>query len=144
MGKCYCVYMLYKFKTYFNSFKLSFLGAKLPPPCSFCLRIRLHTAFELVNLLPAIIELLLHIRQFLGKPAFGILASPIKVQLDLTQCFQTCDQVIVENAEIGKRLRLRLAPFLLTNIRKRTILEERNAQKIRAGVLSTPKILSMY
>ena len=67
----------------------------------------------------------------------------IEVELDLTDRLQSRDEVVVEDTEVGERLRLSVAiRFLNTrSVRPESMIV---CQSGPTGVLSTPKILSMY
>jgi hypothetical protein len=68
---------------YLESFKFPFLRTKLTPPSRLRLRVRLHAALKLVNLLPSMVELFPHLDEFLREPALDVLASLVNVELNL-------------------------------------------------------------
>lgn len=108
----------------------------------------LHARFELVNLLPPALELFAHIVQLVSVSTFCVFDSFVEVELDLTEGFESGDEVVVEDAEVGERFRLCLTVFLLHNHQVISAIETEGEKKERderlTGVLSTPKILSIY
>jgi len=96
---------------YFQSLKFALLACEFTPPNSFGFAIRLDARFELVDLLPPRIKLPPRISKLLGK--LRLLDVFVKVELDLRESFESGDQVVVEDAEIGEWLRFSLITLLL-------------------------------
>jgi hypothetical protein len=94
--------------THLDRLELALLGAQLPPPCGLGLGENLDTRLELVELFPAIVELLAEVVQFLDVTSLGIFDPLIKVCLDLTERFEPTENQIVEDSEVRERFCLTL------------------------------------
>jgi hypothetical protein len=106
-----------KERSHLHGLQLALLGAKLPSPSCFGLRVRLHARLELVNLLPPIIKLFPHLSQLLRESPLNVFTTFIKVKLDLAESFESRDQVVMEDAEVRERFGFRLTAFLLNTVR---------------------------
>src|SRR4051812_40662964 len=100
-------------ETNLDRFKFTFPCGEFPTPCHFSLGVLFDTRLEFVDLLPPVVELLAHVIHLFRKPPFNILAPLVKFELHLTEGFETGDEVIMENAEVGERLRFGLPALLL-------------------------------
>ena len=100
-------------KTDLGRVEFALFSAKLPPPRRLRLRKRLHARLELIDLPPAMVKLLLDLLQPIRILRLRLLDAFVKIDLDLTEGFQPRDQIIVEYAEVGKRLCFRLPTLLL-------------------------------
>jgi hypothetical protein len=75
--------------------------------------ITIDVAFEFVDSLPLVIELFLHVDQFLCKAVLDVLTPFVKIELDLAERLESGNYVVVEDGEVGKRLSLRLPALFL-------------------------------
>ena len=96
-----------------ESLHFTFFDTHFLLPCRLRFRYRLDTSLELVNLLPARLQLLLQVVQLLTVPALRLLRPFVKVKLDLTESLEARDEVVVEDAEVGERFGLCLPVLLL-------------------------------
>lgn len=123
--------------------EFTLLEAKLPSPGSLSLRHRLDARLELIDLSPTMIKLFLDLLQPLAILVLRLFDAPVKIKLDLAERFEPCDQVIMEDAKVGEWLCLSLTALLLEDTEVR-LYGAMGTQMPRTGVLSTPRILSMY
>ena len=128
--------------TYLQRLDLTLLRHHLPPPGRLTLCRNLHARFELVDLLPAVVQLLPHFNKLVRKAVLRLLRAPLEVDVDLAELFQTGDEIVVEDAEVGEGLRLSLTALLLQGLLVRVDFMKKT--KMITGVLSTPSILSIY
>ena len=108
--------MVHKQDVYLDSLKLSLFYAELTSPRNLGLSKGLDTRLELVDLLPSIVKLFAHVIQPLRKPAFDLLGPFVKVKLNLTEGLEPSNEIVMEDTEVGERLRLSLPALLLLNI----------------------------
>ena len=134
--------------THLKSLDLPVFRAELLAPHRLSFSEGLNTGLELVDLLPAKVELLAHIGQLVGVSLVRILDPLLELSLDMTERFQARNQIVVEDAEVRERLRFGLPVLLLlcktahrTSARRTRRFRTRST---RTGVLSTPTILSIY
>jgi hypothetical protein len=90
------------------------------------------------------VELLADLGQLLREPCLRVFAPLVKVELDLAESLEARNEIVVEDAKVREWLSFGLSALLL---------QQHQAQKPRAGdkmrttltgVLSTPRILSIY
>lgn len=99
--------------THLKSFNLPVFRAQLLAPHRLSFSKGLDTGFELVDLLPAEVELLAHIGQLVGVSLVRVLDPLLELGLDMTERFQARNQIVVEDAEVRERLRFGLPVLLL-------------------------------
>ena len=99
--------------TYLESFDLSLFRAQLLAPHRLRLSEGLDAGLELVDLLPAKVELLAHVGQLVGVPLVCILDAFLELCLNVTESFQTHNEVVVEDGEVRERLCFSLTVLLL-------------------------------
>ena len=107
---------MHKQEVYLDSLKLSLFYAELTSPRNLGLGKGLDTRLELVDLLPSIVKLSAHVIQPLRKPAFDLFGPFVKVKLNLTESLEPSNEIVMEDTEVGERLRFSLPALLLLNI----------------------------
>ena len=100
---------------YLQSLNFSLFGRQLLAPHRLRLCKSLEAGLELVELLPPRIQLFAHIIQPLAVFGLSFLNLLVEVELDLAELFKSGDEVVVEDTEVGERLRLRRTVLLLQN-----------------------------
>ena len=103
-------------ETHLQCFDLAVLRAELLAPHSLSLSKGLHAGFELVDLLPAEIELLAHVVQLVAVPLLRLLHALLELGLDLAERLEARDEVVVEDAEVREGLGLGLPVLLLLDV----------------------------
>ncbi len=91
------------------------------------------------------VQRLAYLAQLLGISSLGFLDTLLKVDLNLAQRLQSGDEVVVEDAKVCVWLSFGLATFLLqSQLGRISDASQGPLNGERTGVLSTPRILSMY
>jgi hypothetical protein len=88
-----------------------------------------------------VVQRLAYLGQLLGISSLTFLDTLLEVELNLAQRLQSRDEVVVEDAKVCVWLSFGLATFLL---RSQSDASQGPRNGERTGVLSTPRILSMY
>ena len=99
--------------TYLEGFDLPLFGAHLLSPCRLRFRDRLHARLELVQLFPSRLHLLPHLVGPFGESCLSLFAPFVEIQLDLTEGFETRNQIVMEHAEVREGFSFSLTVLLL-------------------------------